>query len=113
MTRHPWAVILAGGDGVRLRSMTRGIAGDDRPKQFCALVGDEALSSEPRRRAALAVPAHRILVVVNRPTSASTPRCSPICACPRWPLSPRIGARLPRSRTRCCSWPGDGRARIR
>lgn len=33
-----WAVILAGGDGVRLRSMTRGITGDERPKQFCALV---------------------------------------------------------------------------
>jgi mannose-1-phosphate guanylyltransferase len=29
MSRH-WAVILAGGDGVRLRSMTRGIAGDER-----------------------------------------------------------------------------------
>jgi len=31
MSRH-WGVILAGGDGVRLRSMTRNIAGDDRPK---------------------------------------------------------------------------------
>ena len=65
MSRH-WGVILAGGDGVRLRSMTRSIAGDDRPKQFCALVGDETLLTETRRRAALAVPAHRTLVVVNR-----------------------------------------------
>ena len=65
MSRH-WAVILAGGDGVRLRSMTRTIAGDDRPKQFCALVSEEALLTETRRRAALAVPAHRTLVVVNR-----------------------------------------------
>lgn len=66
MSRNAWAVILAGGDGVRLRSMTRGIAGDDRPKQFCALVGEDALLTETRRRAALAVPAHRTLVVVNR-----------------------------------------------
>ncbi|HEX5531404.1 MAG TPA: sugar phosphate nucleotidyltransferase [Methylomirabilota bacterium] len=65
MSRH-WAVILAGGDGVRLRSMTRTIAGDDRPKQFCALVSEEPLLTETRRRAALAVPAHRTLVVVNR-----------------------------------------------
>ncbi len=65
MSRH-WAVILAGGDGVRLRSMTRSIAGDDRPKQFCALVGPDALLTETRRRAALAAPAHRTLVVVNR-----------------------------------------------
>jgi len=65
MSRH-WGVILAGGDGVRLRSMTRSIAGDDRPKQFCPLVSEETLLTETRRRAALAVPAHRTLVVVNR-----------------------------------------------
>src|SRR5882672_5256937 len=34
-----WAVILAGGDGTRLRSLTRAIAGDDRPKQFCEILG--------------------------------------------------------------------------
>jgi len=66
MNRHHWAVILAGGDGVRLRSMARGIAGDDRPKQFCPLVGEDTLLTETRRRAALTVPAHRTLVVVNR-----------------------------------------------
>jgi mannose-1-phosphate guanylyltransferase len=65
MSRH-WAVILAGGDGVRLRSLTRGLTGDDRPKQFCALVGPAALLTETRRRAALVAPAHRTLVVVNR-----------------------------------------------
>ena len=40
MSRH-WGVILAGGDGVRLPSMTRSIACDDRPKQFCPLVSEE------------------------------------------------------------------------
>jgi hypothetical protein len=40
MSRHAWAVILAGGDGVRLRSLTRGITGDDRPKQFCRSLAD-------------------------------------------------------------------------
>jgi dTDP-glucose pyrophosphorylase len=28
-----WGVILAGGDGMRLRALTRTLTGDDRPKQ--------------------------------------------------------------------------------
>jgi mannose-1-phosphate guanylyltransferase len=64
--RRPWAVILAGGDGVRLRNLTRSITGDDRPKQFCALVGPDPLLTETRRRATLVAPAHRTLIVVNR-----------------------------------------------
>jgi mannose-1-phosphate guanylyltransferase len=65
MSRH-WAVILAGGDGVRLRALTHRIAGGDRPKQFCALVTGDSLLTETRRRTALSVPPHRTLIVVNR-----------------------------------------------
>lgn len=39
------AIILAGGDGTRLRSFTRRLTGDDRPRQFCALLGGERSSS--------------------------------------------------------------------
>lgn len=38
-------IILAGGDGTRLRSLTRRLTGDDRPKQFCALLGGGPCSS--------------------------------------------------------------------
>jgi mannose-1-phosphate guanylyltransferase len=38
-----WGVILAGGDGVRLRPLTKLICGDDRPKQFCPLFGGRTL----------------------------------------------------------------------
>src|SRR6266849_2035571 len=51
-----WAVILAGGDGTRLRSLTRAIAGDDRPKQFCPILSNETLLDQTRRRVSLAVP---------------------------------------------------------
>jgi hypothetical protein len=35
MSRYLWAVLLAGGGGVRLRDLTLRIAGDSGPKQFC------------------------------------------------------------------------------
>jgi mannose-1-phosphate guanylyltransferase len=61
-----WGVILAGGDGVRLRPLTRIIAGDDRPKQFCPILGQETLLSQTVRRVGLAISAGRTLVVVTR-----------------------------------------------
>ncbi len=60
-----WAIILAGGDGTRLRDLTRRIAGDDRPKQFCPLLGEETLLGETRRRVALGVPASRTVFSVT------------------------------------------------
>ena len=49
----PWALILAGGDGTRLRGLTSQIAGDDRPKQFCTLLDGETLLDRTRLRADL------------------------------------------------------------
>ncbi len=61
-----WAVILAGGDGTRLRSVTRVLAGDDRPKQFCPFVGGETLLDRTRQRVSWIIPEKRISVVVTR-----------------------------------------------
>ena len=47
---HFWAVLLAGGDGIRLRDLTVKIVGDDRPKQFCPIVGAESLLRQTRAR---------------------------------------------------------------
>ena len=47
-----YAVILAGGDGSRLKSLTRAIAGDERPKQFCPILNDETLLDVTRKRVA-------------------------------------------------------------
>jgi mannose-1-phosphate guanylyltransferase len=65
--RHnEWAVILAGGDGTRLKSLTRHIAGDERPKQFCSVLGRGTLLEETQDRAALEVTPERTLYVINR-----------------------------------------------
>src|SRR5207245_6613790 len=59
------AVILAGGDGTRLQSLTRTITGDDRPKQFVPFIGGSTLLDQTRRRVALSVLPRRTLFVVT------------------------------------------------
>ena len=64
---HRWAVILAGGDGVRLRDLTRLICGDDRPKQFCPLLGGECtLLQQARQRAERSVLPAQILFALTK-----------------------------------------------
>jgi len=64
--RDRWAVILAGGDGTRLQSLTRAIAGDNRPKQFVPVIGGSTLLNQTRRRVALAMEPSRTLIVVTQ-----------------------------------------------
>ena len=64
--RDRWAVILAGGDGTRLQSMTRTITGDNRPKQFVPVIGGSTLLNQTRRRVALSIESSRTLIVVTQ-----------------------------------------------
>ena len=66
----PWALLLAGGDGRRLRPLTRQIAGDQRPKQFCPIFDGETLLDRTRRRADLLTRLDHQVVVVNRAHAA-------------------------------------------
>jgi mannose-1-phosphate guanylyltransferase len=61
-----WAVLLAGGDGKRLQSLTHSITGDSRPKQFCRLFGGKTLLRQTRDRVEPMFPRHRTLMVVTR-----------------------------------------------
>jgi mannose-1-phosphate guanylyltransferase len=60
------ALILAGGDGTRLRSLTRRISGADIPKQFCSVLGDATLLDQTYRRVSLSIPPRRTVTVVTR-----------------------------------------------
>ena len=64
--KHRWGVILSGGDGVRLRPLTWLLTGDDRPKQFCRLVGEKTLLAQTRDRVARALPPDRTLFVLTK-----------------------------------------------
>ena len=67
VSAHKWGVILAGGEGERLRSLTRFVAGDDRPKQFCPLLeGGETLLTRTRSRVSRIVSADRTLLALTR-----------------------------------------------
>jgi mannose-1-phosphate guanylyltransferase len=61
-----WGIILAGGDGKRLLSLTRMLTGDDRPKQFCALTGGKTLLDETRQRVARLVPENQTLLLLTQ-----------------------------------------------
>lgn len=61
-----WAVVLAGGDGTRLRGLTRFLCGDDRPKQFCRLLGEHSLLGQTIRRAQRSVPSQQILSLLTQ-----------------------------------------------
>jgi mannose-1-phosphate guanylyltransferase len=60
------AIILAGGEGSRLRDLTRQIVGHPAPKQFCPVVGDTSLLEQTRRRVSIVVPEEYTLTVVNQ-----------------------------------------------
>ena len=64
--RDRWAVILAGGDGTRLQSMTRAMTGDNRPKQFVPVIGGTTLLDQTRRRVARSVMPSQTFIVVTQ-----------------------------------------------
>ncbi len=61
-----WALVLAGGDGTRLQSLTTLIAGAPIPKQYCRLLGERSLLEDTVARLAGLVPTTRTMAIVNR-----------------------------------------------
>ncbi len=61
-----WAIVLAGGEGVRLRPLTRRVSGDERPKQYAALIGSRSLLRQTLDRVALRIAPARTVVVTHQ-----------------------------------------------
>ena len=61
-----WGIVLAGGEGVRLRPLVRRMLGEDRPKQFVKLLGPRSLLQQTLDRTALGISPDRTVVVTVR-----------------------------------------------
>jgi mannose-1-phosphate guanylyltransferase len=67
--RHPssWAIVLAGGEGRRLRPLVRQIVGADRPKQYVPLLGQRSLLRQTLDRVSLVIARERtVAITVSR-----------------------------------------------
>ncbi len=60
-----WAIVLAGGSGTRLSSLTHDATGTAVPKQFCSLDGAQSLIEQTLTRAATVVAPERVTAVVT------------------------------------------------
>src|SRR5215813_15368248 len=58
-----WAVVLAGGEGCRLRPLVRRLFGEERPKQYTPLLGSTSLLRQTLDRVGRLIPAERTIVV--------------------------------------------------
>jgi len=65
-SEHLWAILLAAGDGLRVRSFTTDARGASIPKQYCAFDGRHSMLRWAVNRAARLVPKRQIVAVVAR-----------------------------------------------
>ena len=77
-----WAVVLAGGQGVRLRPLAHLVCGDDRPKQYVPLLGSRTLLAQTLDRVRLGIHMARTVVVTVRGHETYV---APECSGPRAP----------------------------
>ena len=61
-----WAVVLAGGEGERVRPLVDRWVGHHRPKQYCAFTGTRSMFQHTVDRALELVPPERIVAIAAR-----------------------------------------------
>lgn len=61
--RRLWAIVLAGGEGIRLRPLTKQVCGDERPKQYVPLLDARSMLRQTLERVALAIAPERTVIV--------------------------------------------------
>ena len=67
---HVWGIILAAGDGKRLKHYIRSRFNSDRPKQFCTFIGTRSMLLHTIERAKMFIPPERIIVTVSSSQSS-------------------------------------------
>ncbi len=61
-----WGIVLAGGDGARMRSLIGHWLGEDRPKQYCAFVGSRSMLQHTIDRARSVLSEEHVVTVIGR-----------------------------------------------
>ena len=61
--RNLWAIVLAGGEGARLRPLVARVCGDSRPKQYACLLDSRTMLRQTLDRVGVLVPPDRTVVV--------------------------------------------------
>ena len=64
-TQDLWGIVLAGGEGERLKKFVRECLGSEAPKQFCAFVGQRTMLEHAVHRAAMLIPRSRVVIVAT------------------------------------------------
>ena len=61
-----WAIVLAGGEGARMRPLINDWLGEARPKQYCTFVGSRSMFQHTIDRARSVVPEEHIVTIIGR-----------------------------------------------
>jgi len=65
MNGKTWVIVLAGGEGARMRPVIERWLGRPRPKQYCAFSGGRTMLEHTMERALMLAPAERIVTVTG------------------------------------------------
>ena len=64
--RNHWGIILAGGEGKRLKNFISRIFGIEKPKQYCNIIGTKSLIRQTRDRALKVIPKEHLVTILNK-----------------------------------------------
>lgn len=76
--RHVWSLVLAGGEGSRLRALTTTPGGTSVPKQYCSLHGGHSLLEDAIARAQRLVDPDRVCTIVAQQHREWWTECPPL-----------------------------------